>query len=197
MGRMRPYRDGMRRTVTPRRRRAVIVATMVAACSTVAVGCGRGEFADRTAVVEVGGSRQTYQVDSCGLDGTTLYVVGRAADGAVLQAVVGLEDDLATGIPASTGVSVDADPQRTDTRIAAFGAEAWERRGATGPAPGSVSSARLRGSRIQLSAEAVAVDALDRPVTGAEPTLLRVDARCDERDEAEADDGGEGGGDGP
>lgn len=166
--------------------------TIVASLSTVASGCGRSEFDDRTAVVDVGGSRQTYQVDSCGLDGTTIYLVGRAPDGAVLQAVVGLEDDLATGIVASTGVSVDADPQRTDTRVAAFGAEAWERRGATGPPPGSVSSARLRGSRIQLSAQAVAVDSLDRPVAGAEPVGLRVDARCDERDEAEGGDDGEG-----
>jgi hypothetical protein len=180
----------------------VVVVTMVAALtvSVSVAGCGRGEFADRSAVVDVGGSRQTYQVDSCGLDGSTIYLVARAPDGAVLQAVVGLEEDLATGIVASTGVSVDADPQRTDTRVAAFGAEAWDRRGPTGAPPGTVSSARLRGSRIQISAQAVAVDALDRPVAGAEPTALRVDARCDEQDEPDGEIGdgpdGEGDGDG-
>jgi hypothetical protein len=174
----------------------VVVVTMVAALTVSVAGCGRGEFADRSAVVDVGGSRQTYQVDSCGLDGSTIYLVARAPDGAVLQAVVGLEEDLATGIVASTGVSVDADPQRTDTRVAAFGAEAWERRGSTGSPPGTVSSARLRGSRIQISAQAVAVDALDRPVAGAEPTALRVDARCDQQDGPDGDGEGDGAGEG-
>jgi hypothetical protein len=162
----------------------VVVGRAALAAGTAAssfVGCGRGEFEDRTAVVELGAARQTYAVASCGLDGQTVFLVARAPDGAVLQAVLGLEDDGATGVPASTGVSVDADPQRTDTRVAAFGAEAWSRRGEVGVPPGEITSARLRGSRVQISAQAVPVDADDRPLARTERVVLRVDARCDER----------------
>lgn len=155
-------------------------ALVVALATSVLVGCAQEEFVDKTAEVTLGGDQRTYEVESCGLDGQTIFLVARADDGAVLQAVVGLEDDDETGIPASTGVTVDLDPQRTDTRYAAFGPEAWERRGAQGAVPGSVGSARLRGSRIQVSAQAVPVDADDRPVDRAEPTDLTVDARCDE-----------------
>lgn len=158
-------------------RRAAVAVSLAAS---VLVGCAQEEFVDKTAEVALGGDRRTYEVESCGLDGQTVFLVARADDGAVLQAVVGLEDDDETGIPASVGVTVDLDPQRTDTRYAAFGAEAWERRGALGPVPGSVGSARLRGSRIQVSAQAVPVDRDDRPVDRAEPEELTVDARCDE-----------------
>lgn len=177
---MEPYPGPMVRTRSSRPlvRRCVAAAAFGAAAL---AGCGRGDFADRTAVVELGEARQTYEVASCGLDGQTLFLVARAPDGALLQAVVGLEPDLATGVPASSGASVDTDPQRDDTRLAAFGAEAWERRGQPGDPPGEVTSARLRGSRIQLTAQAVPVDAVDRAQPGAEPVALRVDARCDER----------------
>lgn len=72
-------------------------------------GCAKDEFADRSAVVSIGGSRQTYEVESCGLDKQTVFVVARADDGAILQGVMGLEEDDETGIPASTGVTVDLD----------------------------------------------------------------------------------------
>ena len=42
--------------------------------------------------------------------------------------------------------------------LAAFGAESWSRRRAPGAPPGSITSARLRGSRIQISGDAVPVD---------------------------------------
>jgi hypothetical protein len=145
-------------------------------------GCARNEFADRTAVVTIAGKAADYDVASCGLDGQTLFVVARADDGAVVQAVVGLADDDATGIPASSGITVDRDPTTETSRVAAFGAESWERRGKAGTPPGTVRSARLRGSRIQLAATAVAVDAQDRPVDRAEPVYLSFDARCDETD---------------
>lgn len=161
-----------------------LVACAALAASTAAAlgGCGRGEFEDRTAVVRVGGSSRTYEVASCGLDDRTLFLVARAADGAVVQAVVGLEDDLEAGVPASTGVSIDEDPTRTDTRSAAFGAEAWERRGEQGAPPGSISAARLRGSRIQVDGELVPVDAQDRAVAGADGVAFSLDARCDQAD---------------
>lgn len=163
-------------------RPAVLLAlvALVPASSALA-GCARGEeFPDRSAVVELDGDRRTYDVADCGLDGQTIFLVARADDGAVVQAVLGLEDDDETGIPASTGVTVDLDPSRTDTRFAAFGTEAWERRGTGGPVPGEITSARLRGSRIQLSGRAVPVDAQDRPIDRAEPVEVSVDARCDE-----------------
>jgi hypothetical protein len=158
----------------------------------VLASCGRGEFEDRTAVVEVGADRQTYQVDSCGLDDQTIFLVARSPSGAILQAVVGLEDDDATGIVASSGATVDLDPTSTDTRVAAFGAEAWERRGSSGEPPGSVDAARLRGSRIQLSGEAADVDALDRPVAGRDPQPFSIDARCDLETDGEGESEGEG-----
>jgi hypothetical protein len=143
-------------------------------------GCGIGEFEDRTAVVEVDRSTRTFEVDSCGLDGRTVFLVARDDDGTILQAVVGLEDDSDDGIVASTGVTIDADPDRLDTRSAAFGPEAWARRGETGAPPGRIDSARLRGSRIQFDGQLVALDAFDDPVPGAELQPFSVDARCDE-----------------
>lgn len=167
----------------PGLRRAVALAATLLAAAVGLVGCARGEFEDRTAVVQVGGQRDTYAVTSCGLDRQTVFLVARADGGAVLQAVVGLEDDDAAGIPASTGVTIDADLTSEETRVAAFGAEAWARRGSTGPPPGTIGSARLRGSRIQVSGDAVPVDADDRPRPDGEPVAFSVDARCDEADD--------------
>jgi hypothetical protein len=166
----------------PLRRRLRAAATVGLLLAIGLGGCGRDEFEDRTAVVTVGGSRQTYAVDACGLDDRTLFVVARADDGAIVQGVVGLERDQETGVPASTGVTVDLDPTSDQTRVAAFGAESWERRGSVGPPPGSISSARLRGSRIQFSGEVVPVDAKDVPVPDGEAQRFSVDARCDELD---------------
>jgi hypothetical protein len=153
------------------------VLTVVVA--TVLVGCGLGEFEDRTAVVELGGSTTTYEVDACGLDGRTVFVVARADDGAVLQAVMGLEPDSNDGIVASTGLTLDADPNANDTRVAAFGPEAWTRRGSTGPPPGSIAAARLRGSRVRFDGTVVPVDSRDRPVPGGDALPFSLDARCD------------------
>jgi hypothetical protein len=162
------------------RRRIAIVATAVAAAGGL-VGCGKDEFADRSAVVKLGGSTVTYDVEACGLDRQTVFVLAEAPDGALLQGVMGLEEDDKTGIPESTGVTVDLDPATEDSRVAAFGPEAWERRGSTGPPPGSIASARLRGSRIQFSGTVVSVDADDQPVGAAGGEQgFSVDARCDQ-----------------
>ncbi|MGN6696430.1 MAG: hypothetical protein ACTHN0_19785, partial [Aquihabitans sp.] len=125
----------------------------------------------------------SYEVDSCGLDHQTVFVVARADDGAIVQGVMGLEDDDKTGIPASTGISIDLDPSSDATRVAAFGAEAWERRGSTGTPPGSISAARLRGSRIQFSGTAVPVDADDVAIPSGAPQPFSLDARCDAAEE--------------
>jgi hypothetical protein len=172
-------------TVRAECRSIVLVASVALAALFVGgvAGCAKDEFADRTAVVDIGGSSQTYDVRSCGLDGHTVFVVARAPDGAILQGVMGLEVDDKTGVPASTGVTVDLDPSTDTSRVAAFGAESWERRGSTGPAPGSVTSARLRGSRIQFSGDVVPVDADDAPVPNSKPESFSVDARCDKVDD--------------
>lgn len=154
-------------------RRLALVAALVALAA-----CGREPgFEDRTARVTIDGRTTTFTVDGCLRDGRTAYVVGRAEDGSTVQAVVGLEEDLATGVPASTGISVAG---RGDTpSVAAFGPEAWARRGEEGAPPGTIASARVKGSRIQATGEAPTVDADDRP--DGEATLsLGFDARCDE-----------------
>lgn len=163
--------------------RRIAALLVVAALASALAGCGRNEFEDRTAVVGVGGSRQTYQVDACGRDGETVFVVARADDGAIVQGVMGLEDDRKTGVPASTGITVDLDASSDQTRVAAFGAEAWERRDKAGKAPGSITSAKLRGSRIQFSGDVVPVDADDVPIPDGETQPFSLDARCDEVEE--------------
>ena len=168
--------------LAPAHRSVSVAAGLLLVVASVA-GCARGEFEDRTAVVTVGGSQQTYAVDACGLQGQTVFVVARADDGAIVQGVMGLENDDKTGIPASTGITIDLDASSDQTRLAAFGAESWERRGSTGRAPGRITSAKLRGSRIQFSGDAVPVDAYDVPVPDGEAQPFSIDARCDEAEE--------------
>ncbi|WCO66966.1 hypothetical protein PO878_20950 [Iamia majanohamensis] len=144
----------------------------------VLAGCGREPaFEDRTARVTVDGDATTYQVDGCVLDGQTAYVVGRSDDGAVVQAVVGVEADGETGVPTSTGLTVTED----EVPVTAFGDEAWARRGETGDAPGSIDSARIRGARIQASGQAQPM-AVDGSPTSADPVPVSFDARCDDPD---------------
>jgi len=160
--------------------RLLVGLAVAAALVAGLAGCSRSEFEDKTAVVKVGGSSETYEVDSCGLDHQTVFVVARADDGAIIQGVMGLKKDDKTGIPASTGITIDFDPSSDQTRVAAFGAEAWERKGSTGKPPGTITSAKLRGSRIQFSGDAVPVDANDVPVPDGKAERFSLDARCDE-----------------
>lgn len=156
------------------------LALAVIALLVVGLGaCGREPaFPDRVARVTLGGRTTTYALDACGLDGTTSFLAGRAEDGSVLQATVGVEGDGETGVPDSTGITVyDADVGD----FAAFGAESWARRGEEGAAPGAIDSARIRGARIQAGGEAVPVDADDRP-TGGPAVPIGLDARCDAED---------------
>lgn len=173
----------MRRRTTPSAPVGALVAALVVAASSL-VACGKQEFADRTAQVSVDGDVATFEVDSCGLDEQTLFVVGRSDGGRILQAVVGLEADLETGVPASSGLTVGLGIGGIE--VGAFGAESWERQGRTGPPPGRITSARLRGSRIQLAGDAVALDAEGDPATTAttdagEVHPFSLDARCDEQ----------------
>jgi hypothetical protein len=152
-------------------RAALVLALVVGA----AAGCSREPaFEDRTARLALDGDTTTFQVDSCGRDGETVFVVGRTDDGAVVQAVVGVEDDGETGVPASTGLTVT----EVDLPVSAFGEEAWARRREAGEAPGEVRSARVRGARIQAAGEAQPVDVEGEPTSG-DPVPFTFDARCD------------------
>lgn len=142
-------------------------------------GCAREPtFDDRTALVTVDGESTTFTVDGCGIDGTTVFVLGRADDGEVLQAVVGVEADGETGVPRSSGITTT----EGERRLTAFGDEAWTRRGESGDAPGEITAARVRGARIQARGRAQPV-AVDGTPTSADPVPIVFDARCDERDE--------------
>lgn len=152
---------------------------MVAVLVLSSVGCSRKEFPDRTATVEVDGRTSRFDLASCGLDDTTVFVAGSSEDGDVLQAVVGVEeDDLETGLPAFTGVTVSDGPDERG----AFGAGAWAARERPGDAPGSILGARIRGARIQVTGRLVALDEAGNP-TGDDGSGVpfSLDARCDER----------------
>ena len=169
-----PDRPGrLRRPVRRGRTAGVLSASLLAAA--LLAGCGRHEFADRTAQVDLDGRVTTFDLDDCGLDGSTVYVVGQSSGGGVLQAVLGVAADESTGVPRSSGLTFGVEGQPW----AAFGAESWTRRGESGPAPGTITSARLRGSRIQLAGEVVAVDDEDHPTTPARRVPFSLDARCD------------------
>lgn len=157
------------------------------------VGCSRNEFEDRTARLTVGDTTSTVQLDSCGLDGTTVFIVGRAPGDVVLQAVVGVEDDGRTGVVTSTGLTVEGGGWLQEApnsgvladSVGASGAESWERRGQTGRPPGSITSADVRGARIQVAGELEPLDVTTgRPIASspddARSLPFRLDARCDD-----------------
>ncbi len=159
-------------------RRSTAVGLTALLLAGPAAGCSREPaFEDRTARVTLDGDTTTFQVDDCGKDGETVFVVGRTDDGAVLQAVVGVEDDGETGVPTSTGFTVT----EVDRPVSAFGEEAWARQGETGSPPGEVLSARVRGARIQAAGEAQPVDITGAP-TSVDPVPFTLDARCDAED---------------
>lgn len=158
--------------------RSVVVA--VALAGAVLGGCSREPaFEDRTARVTWGSRTVTFEVDGCLLDGQTAYVVGHSESGATLQAVVGVEADGETGVPDSTGLTVDG---FDEVGLVAFGDEAWERKGETGDAPGSIETARIKGSRIQASGQAVTTGPDGEPLPGDARTIT-LDSRCDETDD--------------
>ena len=162
----RPVRCGPWHPLRARRFVAVVATALALVVGLTGLGgCSRSEFEDRTAVVVLDGSRETYEVQACGLDGQTVFVVAEAPGGAVLQGVMGLEDDDKTGVPASTGLTVDLDPTSTET----------PRGAGSGPRPGNAGARAAR--RLGPSR---------RPGSGAAgsstrapwfPSMLRID-RC-------------------
>lgn len=187
--------------MSPRRRlrtngcRAGFVATSIVLLlvASGAAGCSRSEFQDRTAQLTVGDTTSTVELDSCGLDGSTVFIVGRGPGDLVLQAVVGVGDDGRTGVTASTGITLEGGGWVEEApnsavlagSIGASGAESWERRGQTGRAPGAITSAAVRGARIQVEGRLEPLDVTTgRPIaTTADDALVipfRLDARCDD-----------------
>lgn len=157
--------------------RAAVVAVLLAVAALAS--CSKEPaFEDRTARVTWGSRTVSFEVDGCLLDGQTAYVVGRSETGATVQAVIGVEADGETGVPESTGLTVDG---LDAVGLAAFGSEAWERKGESGDAPGSIATARVKGSRIQATGEAVTTGADGQPLPG-EPRTITFDSRCDETD---------------
>ena len=144
--------------------------------SVLAVACTRDGFEDRTARVEMSGRIITYAVDSCGLDGTTAFVVGRAPGGSVLQAVVGVKDDKSTGVTSSSGLTFSDEGWAN----AAFGAESWSRRGEPGRAPGRITSAQVNGSRVLIIGEFEILDQNDKPQEPVVTYPVTLEARCDQ-----------------
>src|SRR3954470_13127929 len=146
------------------RRRSL--AVLVPALLAVAVGlpgCGnKSTFTDRTARVTVSGRTTELTVDSCGRDDRTVFVVARSDDGQVLQEVVGLKADRKTAVPRATGFTL----LRRDGDLGAFGKVSWVARGESGTPPGTITSARLIGARIQVGAIAQPIDEHDQPTTG-------------------------------
>lgn len=144
----------------------------------VLASCGKDDFPDRQAIVEVDGRSTTFQleVETCGLDGDTVFVLGHADGGAVLQAVVGVDpDDPTDAEPAASGITVSDGP----IDLGAFGADAWKRRGEEGDAPGVVTDVAIRGARVQLEGEAVELDDTGQPSGTEREARISLDARCD------------------
>lgn len=154
------------------------MASIVVVAGVALGGCGRNDFEDRTAKVTIDSRTTTYQLASCGLDGSTLFVVGRSDEGAVLQAVVGLDDEQG-GVTESSGLTISRPDDDGD--LAAFGPESWERRGEAGDPPGEIRRAALRGSRIQLSGRSVPVDGDGVPSANGADVAFTLDARCDDQ----------------
>ena len=157
-------------------RRLVLALTAVLLVASTA--CSKESFEDRTAVVDVDGASTTFTLDTCGLDDTTVFVVGRSTGGATLQVVVGVEEeDHEAGIPDLTGISVtDADSDRV-----AFGSGAWSQRDETSRPPGRIDEARIRGARIQVSGAFETLEPSATPSdTAGTLTPFSFDARCDE-----------------
>ena len=153
-----------------------MIVALCLALGVLAAACTRDGFEDRTARVEMSGRIITYTIDSCGLDGTTAFVVGRASGGSVLQAVVGVKDGTSTGVISSSGFTFTDEGRENG----AFGAESWSRRGEPGPAPGRITSAQVNGSRVLIIGEFEILDPDDIPQKPAVTYPVTFEARCDQ-----------------
>lgn len=156
---------------------------VVAALAAVAAGCRdpSGPSAD-TALVTVDDRRLTVELESCGRDGDTVFVLGEG-DGAVLQLVLEVDDgeDGANGeleLPAvrdgGVGFSLVFDDGEA---IGAFGELALAGAGVAGGEVGSIDSARIDGSRIRVGGDTEALDASNQG-TGEPGGRVTIDANC-------------------
>lgn len=147
--------------------------SMAVAAAAGLTGCSTDEAPDTdTAELTVDGSASEVSLTACGLDGRTVFLVGRSSDGLVLQAVIGLDEDDEADL-AATAVTVDRDGAIS----AAAGADAAPGLQLTGPAPGEIRSASLEGDRVRMTADLERVTN-GRRSTGDVAGELRLDARC-------------------
>jgi hypothetical protein len=187
------------------------VAVVAIALAAIVVGSGcrtpGGPAAD-TARVTVDDRTLTMELEDCGRDGETVFVLAEG-DGAVLQLVVEVEastdgdgegdgegsggegdesegDGDAVERPAvrHDGVGLSLVFENGDA-IGAFGEETADRAGVRGGATGSVDSARLDGSRIRVGVETEVLDGSNRG-TGERGGRVTVDANCPDPDDLEA-----------
>lgn len=141
---------------------------MVAAL--LVAGCAPDSMADDTAEISIDGAGESvFTLDACGVDDDTLLVLGSDDDDRVVQIAVGVvaDGDGFVADDAIVGVTIDGD----GSSFAAFTPVAWDRRGGTGDAPGSVTSVELRGSRLSISARA-------ESETGTS-VAVAIESRCD------------------
>jgi hypothetical protein len=139
-----------------------------------------------TALVTVDDRDLTVELESCGRDGDTVFVLGEG-DGAVLQLVLEVEGDGGDGEApivrdGGAGFSLLFDD---GDAIGAFGELTAIGAGVPGGATGSIDSTRIDGSRLRVSGDTEVLDAANRG-TGEAGGRVTIDANCPDRSELDA-----------
>jgi hypothetical protein len=140
--------------------------------------------ATNTAEVAVGGDDHTVRLESCGRDGSTIFLLGEG-DGVVLQVAIEVEGEPGEETAETSGVGLSVVFEEDDRAMGAFGSDAAERADIPGTPPGTVDSVRIDGSRVRISAQAEVLDG-DNRGTGEAAGQLTVDANCPEPVSTEA-----------
>jgi hypothetical protein len=180
----------------------------VAAAVAILAGPGcrtAGGPAADTARVTVDDRALTMELQSCGRDGDTVFVLAEGDD-AVLQLVVEVEGDdegdggEGDGGEGDGGEGDDERVERPAVRpdgvgfslvfedgeaIGAFGENTADRAGVAGGATGSIDTARIDGSRIRVEVETEVLDGSNRG-TGEPGGRVTIDANCPDPAELEA-----------
>jgi hypothetical protein len=176
-------------------------ATVVAAAIVALVGSSVGSAcrapggpSPDTALVTVDDRDLTIELESCGRDGGTVFVLGEG-DGAVLQLVLEVEgadepdlsdddgeDGGVTVLDGGVGFSLVFEEGEA---IGAFGERAAEGAGVPGGPTGSIASARIDGSRIRVSGQADVLDAANQG-TGEPGGRVSIDANCPDPSDLQA-----------
>jgi hypothetical protein len=163
----------------------VRVLTLVVAGALTACRGPNGPSPD-TAMLTVDDRDFTVELESCGRDGDTVFVLGDG-DGAVLQLVLEVEGEGAGDgeepivRDGGVGFSLVFDDGEA---IGAFGEVAAVGAGVPGGATGSIDSTSIDGSRIRVGGDAEVLDAANRG-TGEPGGRVTIDANCPDPSELE------------